>query len=436
MRRFTVLRHLLVIFGLWLPVLGQTVKYKKCIPQNGDVCDPNPALASTIEVDFTTQTDAAPFDLHGNKGVEFQPDDGTVITLNSEKQVDPTLFLSQYIFFGRVEVVLRSAPGRGIVTSVMLQSDTLDEIYFEWIGSDSNQVRTNYVRDGNAEGYDREANHTVSNPADESHNYTIDWTKDRINWFIDGKQVRQLTYASAHQGSQFPQTPAMLNIGTWVAGRQGSPEGTIEWAGGLADFDDGPFVATVQTVKVTDYSNGVDHAADIMWDSIEVRQSPPEISVQHQPPESPDNDKADGLGPGAIAGIVIGAVAGCAILLGAGWFIINPGRKRTGREEEHTVGDAAGDATADATADAFLMGGKGELDGRPSEKKGAQEYLGPSELQSPQEMEGQGKTIRPLSELEGRQIAAELDGGETKKEKSVAVYALRELFAPVPIEAP
>lgn len=40
----------------------------------------------------------------------------------------PTIATGKYIFFGRVDVEVQAAPGVGIVTSAVLQSDDLDEV--------------------------------------------------------------------------------------------------------------------------------------------------------------------------------------------------------------------------------------------------------------------------------------------------------------------
>jgi hypothetical protein len=47
------------------------------------------------------------------------------------KETDaPTLVSRWYIFFGKVDIVLQSAPGTGIVSSFVMESDDLDEIDF------------------------------------------------------------------------------------------------------------------------------------------------------------------------------------------------------------------------------------------------------------------------------------------------------------------
>ena len=39
------------------------------------------------------------------------------------------------MLFGKIEVVLQAAPGQGIVSSSVMMSDDLDEIDWEWSGS-------------------------------------------------------------------------------------------------------------------------------------------------------------------------------------------------------------------------------------------------------------------------------------------------------------
>ena len=44
---------------------------------------------------------------------------------------------------------MRAAPGTGIVSSAILQSDDLDEIDWEWIGGSSTKAQSNYFGKGN-----------------------------------------------------------------------------------------------------------------------------------------------------------------------------------------------------------------------------------------------------------------------------------------------
>lgn len=207
--------------------------------------------------------------------------------------------------FGRVEYVLQAAPGQGIVSSAVLQSDDLDEIDWEIIGGDGSQVQTNYFGKGNTQTYDREITYPAANNNQQFHSYTIDWTQDHVEWIIDGATVRTLTPATADP-DQYPQTPMMIKVGCWAGGDSSNSPGTIcmfisilllsstsllptppllwkcpklteklffsAWAGGPTNYNDGPFNMYVKSISVTDYSTGTKYEytdESGTWQSIE-----------------------------------------------------------------------------------------------------------------------------------------------------------------------
>jgi beta-glucanase (GH16 family) len=158
--------------------------------------------------------------------------------------------------FGHVEFEIQAAPGQGIVSSAVLMSDVLDEIDWEWLGGDNDQVQSNYFRKGQITvGYNRGAFHAISGTHDGFHKYAIDWTAEQIVWSIDGQTVRVLEAGNAQNGD-YPQTPMQIKVGSWAGGDPGNPQGTIEWAGGLTTYTDGPFTMYLKSIAVTDYSTG------------------------------------------------------------------------------------------------------------------------------------------------------------------------------------
>ena len=111
---------------------------------------------------------------------------------------------------------MKAAPGVGIVSSLVLQSDDLDEVDLEWLGYDDQQVQSNYYGRGNTQVYDRGANLTNPGSQDDYHTYSVDWTADHITWSIDGQVLRTLTPQTA-DANQYPQTPMQLKMGSWVS---------------------------------------------------------------------------------------------------------------------------------------------------------------------------------------------------------------------------
>lgn len=244
------------------PALSQT--YSKCNPTQGQ-CSPNPALGKSETINFASGA-SSQFTAQGNPTFGSNGASFTVA-----KSGDAPLLMSNwYIMFGHVEIKMKAAPGAGIVSSSVLQSDDLDEIDWEWLGAQDNQVQSNYFGKGQATTYDRAAVHSVSNTQSDFHTYTVDWTETQIVWQIDGTTVRVL--AANNANGQYPQTPMQLKIGAWSGGDSANPQGTVAWAQGPTNYASGPFTMVVQSVAVTDYSTGSQYTyggTSGAWTSIE-----------------------------------------------------------------------------------------------------------------------------------------------------------------------
>lgn len=164
---------------------------------------------------------------------------------------------------------MRASPGAGIVSSFILESDALDEIDWEWLGSDPANAQSNFFGKGNTTTYDRAAYHKLEkNPIEEFITYTIDWTKESIKWYIEDKLVRTVPFDDplALGGANYPQTPMRVKMGSWIgclneaAKSDPKTKGTCDWAGGSADFSKGPFTMYVKSTTIQDYSCGGDYS--------------------------------------------------------------------------------------------------------------------------------------------------------------------------------
>lgn len=94
------------------------------------------------------------------------------------------------------------------------------------------------------------------------HTYTIDWQPDYISWAIDGEVLRTKnrneTYNTTTSQYHFPQSPSRIELSLWPAGLQSNGEGTVDWAGGLVDWDsqymsNGYYYASVSDVTLECY---------------------------------------------------------------------------------------------------------------------------------------------------------------------------------------
>jgi hypothetical protein len=213
-------------------------------------CPADTALGKSVSIDFTSGASSS-FQPHGavtygSNGAEF-----TV----AQSGNSPLIQSDWYIMFGHVDYEIKAAPGAGIVSSAVLQSDCLDEIDWEWLGGDDAHVQSNYFGKGITTSYNRGASHDAPNNHDQFHIYSIDWTSEQIVWQIDGVTVRAMTYAEAATG-QYPQTPMFIKVGSWSGGDPSNAPGTIQWAGGPTNYAAGPYTMYLKSIAVTDYSTG------------------------------------------------------------------------------------------------------------------------------------------------------------------------------------
>lgn len=250
--------------------LAQT--FTDCNPLERDDCPDMQALGvSNYTIDFEkNMMSTRVWNTTAGK-VDFKPA-GAQFTINRRGDA-PTVQTNFYIFFGQVEVIMKAATGTGVVSSVVMQSEDLDEVDWEWIGGNDTHVQSNYFGKGNTTSFDRAIWHPVGKPQDEYHNYTVDWTRDHLEWFIDGQSIRTLKAGEANGGLNFPQTPCNIRLGIWAGGDPKNPDGTIEWAGGETDYKDVPWTMTVKSVRITDATEATQYQwtdRTGSWQSIKV----------------------------------------------------------------------------------------------------------------------------------------------------------------------
>ena len=247
-------RYMLHQFSHLLIAAAQT--FTHCDPLYGK-CDADPALGSVLNVNFVNDGPSASFMRTGSSTIVYDPQDGAEFTVAGSGS-NPTLQSRFYIMFGKISVVARAAPGQGIVSSIVLQSDDLDEIDIEFVGNDAHQMQTNFFSKGDTSTYDRGQYHQVGEDVtNDYHKFTIDWSPDVLKWYIDEQLLRTLHFAD--KPDYYPQTPMTVRLGAWAAGDPTNPEGTIQWAGGVCDYSAGPFVYNVKSINIEDYSTGTNY---------------------------------------------------------------------------------------------------------------------------------------------------------------------------------
>jgi beta-glucanase (GH16 family) len=241
-----------------------------CFPMNS-TCPPNPGFGMDYNFVFNTSQNYDVWETTVGP-VEWDAEQGAIFRIT--KQGDsPTIRTKFYYFFGRTEIHMKAAKGTGVISSMMMLSDNLDEIDWEYFGGNDTVAQTNYFGK-NVQDYHNAGYHPVPGGVQaDYHNYTSVWTKDFLDFYIDGAKVRTLLPKDANNSYYYPQTPMRLSIGIWAGGDPRLPEGTREWAGGTTDYSQGPFEMFVKSAHITDYSSGKEYEYTDKtgsWQSIKV----------------------------------------------------------------------------------------------------------------------------------------------------------------------
>ncbi|KAL7621024.1 hypothetical protein AAE478_008336 [Parahypoxylon ruwenzoriense] len=312
------------------PVAAQL--YTDCNPLN-ETCAADPAFGTAYTFLFNSTPPTGTFNMTAGT-VDYSVDQGAAFTIN-KKGESPTLISNFYFFFGKTEVVLKAAPGTGIISSIVWSSDVLDEVDWEFMGGNTTHASTNYFGKGQPDFKNAGYHPVKGGVQDDYHNYTSVWTKDKLDWYIDTELIRTLHAEDANKTLNYPQTPMKLSLGIWAGGDPDQPKGTIEWAGGVTDYSK-PYTMYVKSAHVQDYSTGKeysygDHSGT--WESIKIATGNSTAYENiHREPEKSLSEKWNELPASTKAG-VYAAAGGVGGLLLIALVVYSIKQRRRGRQE-------------------------------------------------------------------------------------------------------
>ncbi|KAI6781870.1 glycosidase-like protein [Emericellopsis cladophorae] len=298
-------------------------------------CKPDPAFGTSHMWHFN-QTPSS--DLWRTKvgPMHYDEEGGARFTISKQGE-SPTIDTKFYIFFGRVSFSLKAATGRGIVSSMMMLSDNLDEIDWEFTGTDD-RASTNFFGK-HIEYYENGEYHDMDTPChDDYHNYTTVWTAEKMDFYIDEKIVRTVSHedAKVNDTDIYPQTPMRVSLGIWAGGDPSMNEWTRKWAGGDTNFDEGPFDMYVKDAYIEDFSTGKEYVfgdKSGTWESIEiVPGNSTAYEALNQEPSKSISEKFNALPQAAKIGVYAGGAAVGALAIGALIFFCIKQRRRGAHE--------------------------------------------------------------------------------------------------------
>ena len=254
---------------------------------------------------------------------------------------------------------------------MVLQSDDLDEIDQEFIGNNDTHAENNYYGKGNTtDAYERAKWYALpdgGNPTEGYHNYTTRWTKESLEWYIDGSVVRTLAYADANGGAEYPQTPMNVRIGIWAGGDKDNSNYTVQWAGGEIDYTKGPYTMFVQSVRVTDFSTGSEYRYGDTTGTFQSIQTVPGNSTASKilsaPPPLSVAQRFNGLSHGAKIAIFSAIAVAIAVCVGM-WALCCVKQRRAGRAERRIADAMYEKDTAELMAYRAQMGKVGQANVR------------------------------------------------------------------------
>ncbi|KIY02276.1 uncharacterized protein Z520_02414 [Fonsecaea multimorphosa CBS 102226] len=165
----------------------------------------------------------------------------SVLLTMAEGTVGTLLASTRSVWYGKISARFATSAGAGVVTAFILLGNSKDEIDFEFVGTQLTSAQTNFYSQG-VPVYTNGGNTTgLSDVHANFHEYEIDWQPDSITWSIDGNAVRTLnredTWNETANRYYYPQTPCQVQLSLWPGGLASNGEGTIEWAGGLVQWD-------------------------------------------------------------------------------------------------------------------------------------------------------------------------------------------------------
>lgn len=318
---------------LFSPVSAQLTT--DCNPLNA-TCPADAALGTAHTFYFNSTPKAGLFDTTAGT-VNYNVDTGAAFIINKQKE-SPKITSNFYFFGGKTEVIMKAATGQGIISSIVWESDCLDEVDWEFMGGNSTHAETNYFGKGRQDFHNAIYHPVSGGVLDDYHNYTSVWTQDKLEWYIDGNLVRTLLPTDANSTNNYPQTPMKLSIGIWAGGDPDNGQGTIDWAGGVTDFTKAPFTMYVKSARVEDFSSGKEYSYGDMtgdWTSIKTvsGNSTAVENINAVDTESKSlSEKWDDLPASTKSGVYAGAAGVGAIMVVALVFYWFRQRQRGQRE--------------------------------------------------------------------------------------------------------
>ncbi|KAJ3050990.1 hypothetical protein HK097_008031 [Rhizophlyctis rosea] len=285
--------------------------------------------------------------LNNPPGFNYGPG-GVTLTLNQKVRSRGGMqgAYGRYVRYARITAKMMASTQSGLVTTFITMSDRGDEIDWETVGKDVNNIQSNLwwnsraLEEGNPPLDPNVGRHGDVHPVANigaSHIYELDWKSTGLTWSIDGRVVRSITPTTENAKAvklpngtnYYPTEPSLIKIGLW----DNSKDTPDSWAG-KADWSrpDAAYSATFDWLAIQCYDDNnqpVGSFGDMKVPTALVTTTTGAATAKHAPTDiaaPPPGDKSTGNG-GIDSGVVNvvgkgGIVPGLAALVAAGASLV------------------------------------------------------------------------------------------------------------------
>jgi beta-glucanase (GH16 family) len=206
--------------------------------------DPTTSLINSTL--YNGNASSFPFTL--DKGTVLGTSTGDIGLILTETNGGTRISSTRYVHYGSITAKLKTGRWNGVVTAFILMSNVKDEIDVEMPGDQTLQFQSNYFWEGLVTNPTHGGTHNISSDSFSNyHEYTINWQPESLSWAVDGNVVRTIEKSSTLDAAsgvyRYPTTPSRIQFSLWPAGIPGTPEGEVQWAGGMINWADPDYIA-------------------------------------------------------------------------------------------------------------------------------------------------------------------------------------------------
>lgn len=191
---------------------------------------------------------------------------GDIQLIMPKRSTGSLIATTRSFLYGKISVTMRTARSGGVITALVLMSAVGDELDFEFVGSELNHVQTNHYYQGELDFTKMKKHHIDQDTWGNYHTYEVSWSEEKVEWVVDGQVIRSLykkdTWDSKLNLYKYPESPMRLEIAIWPGGSEKNEIGTIQWAGGLVDWENSPdmlekgyFAVNIRDIQIAPSAN-------------------------------------------------------------------------------------------------------------------------------------------------------------------------------------